>query len=398
LLAIAVVSVVMMLVAVRFTWLGVFPLLLLAQAWAGGAGPSARGRGRLLLCALAAAGLLVSFFRLGDWPMISQAIPADRQRYAQPYVAGKYFAHALWVLQDAGLRGHLYGDYALSGFAGYWLAPELRVFVNGSLNVAPAVMEANRAIRAHRGVSDDQGILQLLDSYQVDLFFGTRLPIARAGSKALFYTTTDLEGAPGWIPIFRNLDSAVYLRSAERNRENLERIASWYAREGVPFDPRRGFDAREVILAAPAWAMRRGMIPVDFAALGSASAAASPARRVAARERLAFVYVALGLYEDALRMDRRILASDPENQGARRRVVWSLLHAGRDDEAFVEAEELVADPGRPLASGLKEAVAEYRAIQDVAEARAFRVRLPLFSRAEAIWLKSGVIPAEARER
>ncbi len=399
LLALAVVSIAMMLTAVRFLWLGIFPLLLLAEILRARRAQDANRQPKVataLLAALAAAAILAAFVRVGDWPMISRAISADR--YAQAYPTGKYFAHAVWMLRDAGVRGTLYNDYTLGGFIGYWLAPGLQVFVNGSLNVPPAVMEANRAIRAHRGLLPGQDLSALLDSYGIDVYFGIRLPIDRPGSKAFFFTTTDLEGARGWIPIFRNLDSAVYLRATERNRANLERVSAWYESEGVPFDSEIGFDAERVIRAAPVWAMRRGLIPVDFAPLGRESGAASPTRRLAAQERLAALYAALGLYEDALRMDRRTLQLDPDNQSARRRRVWSLLHLGRDIDAVREAEELRDDPAHSQAARLKQAVAELGSVEDPGAAVSLRSRLPLFSEEEAAWLKTGVPPAEVRAR
>ena len=64
----------------------------------------------------------------------------------QPYPATKYYAHTAWFLADAGLEGRLYNDYSRGNFFGYWLAPRLQTFVNGSLNVPREVFEASLAI------------------------------------------------------------------------------------------------------------------------------------------------------------------------------------------------------------------------------------------------------------
>ena len=69
------VSLAALLTAVRFLWLGLFPLLALARA--------GRGRVRPAAAALAAALLVPAFFRFGDWPMVSAAMPALAHGYAR---------------------------------------------------------------------------------------------------------------------------------------------------------------------------------------------------------------------------------------------------------------------------------------------------------------------------
>jgi len=394
LLGLAFASLVAMLTAVRFTWLGIFPLLALVA--------SARDRlgappARWLAAALAAAGA-AAFVGIGAWPMISKGLSGDWRLYARPYALSKYVAHPVWVLRDAGLRGHAYSDYTQAGFVGYWLAPGLRVFVNGSLNVPPRVMEANRAIREHRGLTPDQGLAALLDAEEIDVFIGIRMPIVRTGARPVFQTTAWLERAAGWLPVFRNVDSAVYLRRDERNRDNVERLAAFYAEAGVPFDPERGFDPERVIRDAQPWAIRRGLVPIDFASAAAAAQGSPSPVATAARDRLASLYAALGLYEDVLRLDRRTLRAEPDHSFARRRVVWSLLHLDRRDEALSEATRLSRGPSDPLADELARAAEAYAGIADPREAAGFVAGLPLFSPAEARWLAAGMLPPEVRTR
>jgi len=280
LVAVAGASLVALLVAVRFLWLGIFPLLLLASGCRSALGVRGAPRRTAPWVAAAAALLLVpGFFRLGDWPMISRGLPLSWSGYAQPYSATKYFTHAVWLLEDAGLEGNLFNEYFMGGFLGFWLAPELRCFINGTLNVTKQTMDANRPIRERRGSEAGEDFLELLDRQRVDLFLGIRLPQVRNPNRPWFYTTGHLERVPGWIPVFRNLRSAVYLRANARNHANLERLADYYAREEVPFDPRLGFDPARVIREAPTWAVEHGLVPIRFEQLATASHRMDPSRR-----------------------------------------------------------------------------------------------------------------------
>jgi hypothetical protein len=394
---IAALSLLAMLTAVRFTWMGIFVLILIAHSSRGSRGYR-ETVGRSWAAAVVSVALVAAFLRFGDWPMISGGLRAQGSSYRQPYAVAKYYAHATWVLRDARLVGNLYNDYFMGGFLGYWLSPALKVFVNGSLNVPPRVMEANRAIREYRGLSPQQSWLELLDAEQVDLFFGIRLPVLRDGAKPVFYTTTYLERSPQWIPIFRNVGSAVHLRRNSRNRENLERIAAYYARVGVPFDSVRGFDPERVIRESRPWAIQNGLVPWDFEGLAAASQGASPAQRAKHQDRLASVYAALGLYDAAVRLDRRTLRFDPAAEPSRRRLVWSLLHLDRADEA-VEAAALLADANaQPLSRELAAAASEYALLQDSVAADRFVARLPLWAWVEARWMTTGLVPPAVRSR
>jgi hypothetical protein len=329
--------------------------------------------------------------------MMSRGLPLSWSGYAQPYSATKYFAHGVWLLDDAGLEGNLFNEYFMGGFLGFWLAPELRCFINGTLNVTKQAMDAHRPIRDRRGSEVGEDFLELLDRQRVDLFFGIRLPQLRNPNRPWFYTTGHLERASGWIPVFRNLRSAVYLRANERNHANLERIADYYAREKVPFDPRLGFDPARVIREAPTWAVEHGLLPIRFEQLETASHGTDPVRRRQVRDRLASLYAALGLYEQAIQLDRRQLRSNPDAVGAGRRLVWSLLRLGRGAEALEAAEGLAEGAQTDALSREIAAVARrYATLDDEGEAAALVAVLPVFTRAQAATLMSGVLPPEQR--
>jgi len=401
LVAIAGASLAALLLAVRFLWLGIFPLLLLVRA--GRAALAVRGAaGRAASWAAAAAAVLLvpGFVRLGDWPMISRAIPGSWSGYARPYPAAKYYGHAVWLLRDAGLAGNLFNDYFMGGFLGFWLAPDLRAFVNGTLNVPKEVIGANRAIRGRRGAEPGEDFLELLDRQRIDLFLGIRLPQVRNPNRPWFYTTGHLERAPGWIPVFRNLRSAVYLRTNARNRDNLERVVDYYARQEVPFDPRRGFDPERVIRGTPAWAVEHGLVPTRFGELAAASHGLNPLRRRRALDQLASLYAALGLYERAIRIDRRLLKLDPGAVAPARRLVWSLLRLDRTAEARQAAEgleELAASvPADGLSREIAAAARRYSTLASDADRDALVALLPVLTRSQALQLMAGVVSPEPR--
>ncbi len=405
LVAVALVSLALLLSAVRFLWLGIFPLLLLGRA-ARALGLT-RGRSRRSLgwaAAVASLLLVPAFVEFGDWPMISRAVHPTT--YASPYLAPKYFAHAVWFLRDAELEGRLFNDYSHGSFLGYWLSPRMQVFVNGSLNVPKELMEARHAIVGWERTRDGATPLELLDRYRVDVFFGTGLPTTLVRNRPVPSTTTHLEHTPSWVLVFRNLRSAVYLRRHERNRSNLERVAAYYAARHVPFDPETGLDLERAIRAAPRWAAAQGVLPFDFQAANAARRSPDPELRRLARDRVAAVYTALGLHERAIAIDRSLLATEPASIPAARRLVWSLLHLRRFSEARDAAEELAARASED--DGLSAVIVDAARRADRRQGglpadesagvgdTPLLARLPVMTRLQARFLLTGVQEPEAR--
>jgi hypothetical protein len=392
----AVASLVAMLFAVRFLWLGILPLLLLARCAPSVCSERLRRPMRIAAAGLSLA-LVPGFVRLGDWSMLSGTLPKSWSEYRRPFLAAKYHSGAVWMLADAGLEGKLFNDYFMGGFLGYWLAPELRGFVNGTLNFPTQALAAQAAIAKGRGLAPDESMLELLDRYDVDLFFGVRLPQAPWSNRPWIYSSGHLEGASGWLPVFRNLGSAVYLRSDPRNRANLDRVVAYYAREGVPFDPTLGFDPAAVIRADPAWAIDHGLVPRDFPAIVADADGPDPAQRRSALDRLAWLWVALGEYEDAIAIDRRLLRSNPGANAPTRRLVWSLLHLGLPEEAREASTSLATARSHKISAAIAEAAR--RGVAELAddERRALLARLPVFTASEAGALFAGVVDPPTRE-
>ena len=329
--ALALVSLVGLLSAVRLLWLGIFPLLFLVDcARAQGLFPERRRWGPAF-CAGFALLLLPAFVAIGDWPMISRGV--QLARYADPYSATKSYAHEVWFLRDTQLEGRLFNSYEMGNFLGYWLAPRMSVFVNGSLNFPKGVMEARTRLERRLGATPEESFANSLDRFEIDIFFATGLPVVSPPNRPSLHTTTHLENTPGWLLIFRTPRSALYLRSNARNRTNLERVVDYYASRGVPFSPERGLDLERVMQEAPEWAAAHGVLPTHLAGLEAATRSLDPLRSRSARERLGALYASLGLYERAIAIERARMQAEPKAGSAVRRLAWSLLHAGRFGEA-----------------------------------------------------------------
>ncbi|MGE4652752.1 MAG: hypothetical protein AAEJ53_17845 [Myxococcota bacterium] len=351
LLGLALTGTAMMILAVRFLWLAVFPLLFLVCLLR--TLPPLRfvpPTPIRVVLALVPLLLVQGFLKYGDWPMISKGISGRWQDYAPAYPPAKYHGHAVWLMGDAGLEGRLFARYSEGGFLGYWLAPAIRTATNGSLNMSEEAFRSSLLLRERRGSEEHPDFSALLDAQGFDLFLGLGLPVAGAENRPPTYTTNYLEGAPGWLPIFRNLDSALYLRLNPRNAANLQRIASYYAEQGVPFDPVRGFDLVRVLRESPAWSLRHALVPADFQALKArARPGTGRVPRAAALNRLAGIYLLLGADEQARAADTTLLGLVPARLPALRRQLWLRAQAFPEDdpqEFAVWGERLAAaSPG-----------------------------------------------------
>jgi hypothetical protein len=382
------VSLVMMLGATRFFWLSVFPLCLvfcaLRPRFVRSIGPIVAGLVGLALIP----GLLV----WGDWPMVTRGLPATLEGYRQPYAARKYHASAVWFLADANLTGSLFGRYAEGGFQSFWLQPAIRTAMNGTLNMRHEALQASLAIRERIGTPAHPRFEDALDALGVDLFVGTGLPVENRPGRPPNYMTVHLEQTAGWLPIFRNLDSAIYLRLNERNVENLERVAAYYAERGVPFDREHGFDPADALRSAPAWARSRGIWT------GGKVSERSDLRNVQGLGRIASRSLALGLYEEAAAVNSAVLEMEPANQAALERRVWLLVRPGRrtSRESLEHALRELADRPTPtsVSNELIEVARRVLEGEPIAPRRLWM--LPAFTREDARELLAGIDPPELR--
>ncbi len=393
--ALALLSVVFILMAVRFSWLCVFPLAFIALVMRE---PLRESRSQAVwITAVASIGLAAAFFQIGSWPTFSRGLT---HAYERPYMPARYHAHAVWWLADAGLDGPLFAEYSQSGFIGYWLAPRIKTFVNGSLNVRSTAIDANLPIRERRAAATGTKYVDMLDEQGIELFVGIRLPQTKPTPQPWFHTTAHLEGEPGWVLVFRNLDSAVYLRDRESNDDNFERVASYYRERDIPFSRARGFEPAAAIEHRADWSVERGLIPPFYDQLVRNVDTGDDDDERAHRSRvvLAEVNAALGLYAEATRLDRETLRLRPRTIGAQRRLVWSLLRDRRFDAAAAQARAFAAH--KPNDALSRDVIAVALAASDGRlEGEALRQRiatLPVFSAADGARTRRSILAPEIR--
>jgi hypothetical protein len=374
-IALAVVGLVAMMLATRFAWMAFWPVVLLASAMRG----KNRARGVSLGLALIAIVLVPGFYLWGDWPMVTRGLPTSLAGFRTPYAAGKYHAHAIKFMQATQFEGNLFGRYAEGGFQSFWLGPAVRTAMNGSLNMSDEALASSFAIRERVGTTAHPRFEDVLDELGVDFFLGTGLPMEQRPGRPPNYSTIHLEGVPGWILVFRNLDSALYVRDDERNSRVLERVADYYLDAGVPYDRTLGFRPREALRTAPEWSRKYG-IWTPF--LGARTDSRQATRRLGP---IAMVYLALGMYDEAGVANEALLRIDPSNISALRRRAWLLLRPGR-----VKAREELVAVFRALSrhaspsDSTKESLTMLKSVIDGQSMPAYRTQiLPVFSRREA---------------
>lgn len=405
LLGLSAASVLAILIAFRFLWLSVFPLLFVLR------GLRVAFDGRLasqVSGALAAASLALALAFPG--PGGFRVVAADLPSGTSAYLSSHYDPHAFHVdgvrfLRDSGLEGSLFNAYWMGGFLDYWLAPRLRTFIDGRMRFPDEVLDDYFSVNFLQGARAGESFLDVLERRQVDVFFGVGYPKPLPLNRRRVYTTAHLEGVRDWLLVSRSVHHAIYLRRGERNRENLARVAAYYAQEGVPFDAERGFDVGEVTRTRPDWAQRHGMLPRDYADLYAARRSPDPQARFRALDGLGLVHALLGDYAQQVAIDRRAAALRPNSHAPRRRLVNGLLRLGRPQEALAAARKLSRlDPAEPrnalILRVARAAAATEPATPERVALRQKIHRLPAVSEAELGELRSRLdrLPLEAESR
>jgi hypothetical protein len=365
-----------LLVSIRFEWMMLLPLLALVRF--------ARSAGRALPHAAVAAGLAlaiaVAFPLRSGIRKVHTWVPRDVERYRSwQWTDAKYYAEGMAFLRECGIEGHLFNQYWLGGFLGYWLAPGLRTFVDGRVeHYPPQVLDDARTITGRMLRSPRGTFLDLLDAYEVDVFFGVGTAPSGQGVGLGVFSAGHLEGTPGWIPAFRSSRVGIYLRAGPEGAANRARASRCYAAHGIPFDSERGFDPASAIGANPGWATRFHLIPEAYAKWRTAAASRDPE----ALTRLGEVYAAVGAYAEGERIERELLAIRPGDRDATRRLVWDLLRQGRTEEATGVANaartRAPTDPHLRLAGQVAYTAHTVRQRGNAMAARTVQLRYPLF--------------------
>lgn len=326
-----------MLVAARFHWLALFPLITVLAAIA----PQRRAS---WLAATATVALAAALPAAVDLNALRQELTEELGGYAADALGVRYCDNASAFLEDAGLEGRLFHPFNLGGYLGYRHAPRLRTFIDGRLDHVPAgVLDDYIQVRVGVRTSDETRFMPPLDAHGVDLFVGTHFRANRYGQG----TWTDhLRRLPEWIPLFASQECSVYLRNEPRNAKNLERAARYYAERDIPFSMQRGPDLGIALTRNRSWSDLHRVTPPDFDALRARGRSDTPEERHRSAEALARGLWRIGAFREQLPIDRALIQADPSEKEPRRRVIDGLLQIGLAAEARPLAEGLLRqDPG-----------------------------------------------------
>jgi hypothetical protein len=344
--ALGVAALVAMVSAIRFLFLGVFPLLCLLHAGRRcGWGGAARERVVVAACAAATLAIALAFPVAGGFREVAVHLPRDARTWlVEAHTGHRFFEDGVRFLEATGITGQLFHDYALGGYLCHRLGPRLRTFVDGSMNYPDDIAVDYQSLIGSRGSAPGEGLSAGLDRREVDVYFGFGVPVGGAAP----YTSAALEGHPDWLRVSRSWRHGIYLRANDANRENLARIAAWYAGQGVAFDPQRGFDPGLALREHRAWADAWGVLPDGWSALPDRLSRAAPHERAPLLETLGLGYALAGAYPEQLANDRLARELQPAAAAPRRRLVYGLLRLNRPGQALREARALVAlDPRAP---------------------------------------------------
>ncbi len=356
-------------VAVRFLWMGVFPLLYLLRfirarepSRTAVSGPSGQSR-RAWACAVLSALIAVGLFRASNYQAALASVPAGPSQYiTNAFDRDKYYQIGVDFLRETGLEGRLFNSYAMGGFVAYWLSPALLTFVDGRMNFPAEVLHDYKTVTLQRA-SPSETFLDVLDRRGVDVFFGVGVPTGPRNTETTLYTTASLERSSNWRLVSRSMRHAIYLRDVpnhSRYQQNLDRVDAYYRAEGVPFDRRLGLDISEVIAQRPDWAVRHNLLPNQYEALLTATRSAEPAVRVAALEGLGLSFALAGAYREQLEVDGVAAALRPRAKPPLRRLVYALLRLDQPNRAVEVAERLTRlDPADPRSRAFANAAGAY---------------------------------------
>lgn len=406
--ALGLASIVAILVSVRFLWMAIFPMLFVGRALARA---EIRADGRELvswMLALLTLVLSVQFYRNGGYRTTLARLPTGIREYVStPYLSRKFHVDGVRFLRDTGVEGRLFNSYGMGGFLGYWLSPRLSTFVDSRTEHYPAevINEYSRILRM-RETGGRSTYLDILDRRQVDFFFGVGMPVglvSRGGGS----TTAHLENIPGWVPISRSIDHAIYLRDHPRNEQNFEKIFDYYAVRGVPFDRLRGFDVAKAIEANFEWSKEHNLMTADQAEKIVGRESGDQKTRIQSLDALAWAYTLGGSYAAALELDAELSRLGRTSKASLRRQILCAMKLDQPGRAAAAATSLRGlDPYEPDAlvyQQLTTAFAEVSSItrgrmsdaaRNVALSRVTQ-RVPLLSSFEA-GLMQRSLPGEPR--
>lgn len=239
------VCLVMAVLARRFLFLLWFPaheLLVLAAARV------RRPAARLLSPALlAVAACLV----LARTHFVADALASARGGlFARSADASLLPLHAVDFAAEAGIEGRLYHPYEWGGYLGRRLWPGCRVYLDGRTVMFAAIIPERWRLERWDALGERAQAAELLARRGVDVIVMPSLVDHGRGPLRWRPPAAEGDGGP-WVRAWVDATATVWLRGPES--ANAQRAAAWYARRGVPFDPREGAVEAALLAVHPEW-------------------------------------------------------------------------------------------------------------------------------------------------
>lgn len=347
-------GVVAMLISVRFLWMGILPLLYVLSKIDIAARHTVL---RSLLGGMVLA--VVVFFTQSHFTVNTVVRFWDRphEYVDMPFRHHQYFSEGVDFLRRSGIEGRLFNVYWMGGFLGYWTAPKLKTFVDGRTeHYSMRTYIDYSSVLQMKGGLRGESYLDVLDRNGVDVFFGVGFPGWWYGIN----TTTHLENIPGWVLVARSYRLGIYLRSGS---EQLEHVAAFYAKQGIPFSKTTGLEVNQIIQQFPTWAVAQTLLPVDYPHLLATTQSLGDTTLVA-RDRLGLVYCLSGAYKLQVALDQETVGRFPAEHDVARRLIYGLLKLGRVAEAEQEAIRL-ARVAPKLGRAAKVLILAYSKVRDL---------------------------------
>lgn len=332
-------SFVAMLVTVRFHWMALFPLFYLLRAMRRRALAQPRTAIAFSRAAAAASLGLALVFPAGiRADSYAREVAMEADGYWSPYLDERYCGAGVRFLADAGIQGRLFHPFNMGGFLAFWLAPDLRTFIDGRMDHYPSeVLSDYLKIRHASQAGAARLLAQLLDKWEVDVFFGTSFPESRYSNR---FWIAHIRRLSNWVPIWASQTHSIFLRRSPRNARNLTLAKAWYMQRQVPFDRETGVDMGAAIDRRPAWVVKQGIVPPHYERWVQESRSADPERRRVALAELGRIYWQIGAFEKQVAADSALVALGSTDKEVRRRLADGLLHLGRAAEAWEVARAL----------------------------------------------------------
>lgn len=209
-------------VSQRFVWTCFVPLIFVVTNL-----PSAKHRD---VVAVAAAAGAIAWLGLG----LVDAPPRLRD-----FRSAMFPVEAMTFLEQTQLEGRLFNSNKWGGYVLFRTGDRYPVFVDGRwVTIGEQVVRDSHAIANRRSGYDE-----LLDEYEIEILLVHR-----------GWMTEAIRVGGGWIPVFENFNSGVYLRPGPALQSNLARCSRYYAGYGVDFSRDGGFVERAAARASPEWA------------------------------------------------------------------------------------------------------------------------------------------------